>query len=263
VTASGPGADLGHGGERGRDPAAARPRARLGAWSGNLCSSSDRARHGLTARPRGGAMLRRLVTLSKATGRCSCGPSARPLQTHRLGGQQAGLDSGGCMAGVDACITPDGEVTCPYMTAAAGNVRTAASPPSGRARRSCSRCATGQLGGRCGAANSATCGGCRCRAYAHRRRAGGGPRLHLRTHRRAARRRPLVWSEPPVPPRGIPVAFIRGKVGVASGLRAPPGARSSPPADGRGGQGGPRAAFSAVASDSWSSHPRNSGAPTP
>jgi radical SAM protein with 4Fe4S-binding SPASM domain len=131
---------------------------------------------------------------------------------------EAGLDSGGCMAGVDYCrITPEGDVTpCPYMTAVAGNVRQGGftrvwqSSPLLESLRDPAR-----LGGRCGACEyRELCGGCRCRAYAHTGDLlAEDPGCTYLPTGVPLDQRPLVWSPAArVRLERIPIAFIRGKV---------------------------------------------------
>lgn len=99
--------------------------------------------------------------------RSKCAPQYKQL-SYEMG--RGGLESGGCMAGVDYCrITPEGNVTpCPYMDVVAGNVRAAGFravwEESGVLRdlRNVEK-----LKGRCGACEfNELCGGCRCRAFA-------------------------------------------------------------------------------------------------
>ena len=195
---------------------------RLGAWSFNLYFIVQTGRgetmHELSPE-RGEAMLRRLVTLQQQYRpmlvRAKCAPHFKRIAYEE---GEAGLDSGGCMAGVDYCrITPDGDVTpCPYMTAVAGNVR-----EGGFARvwresellRSLRDPAL--LGGRCGACEfRELCGGCRCRAYAHTGDVlAEDPGCTYVPTGVALDERPLVWSaEARARLERIPISFIRGKV---------------------------------------------------
>ena len=195
---------------------------RLGAWSFNLYflvrTGRGETMHEL-APARAEAMLARLVGLQREYRpmlvRAKCAPHFKRIAYEQ---GEAGLESGGCMAGVDYCrITPEGDVTpCPYMTAVAGNVREGGfaavwnDSPLLRSLRD-----PALLGGRCGACEyRELCGGCRCRAYA----ATGdvlaedpgctylptGVPLPLL---------PLSWSpEARARLERIPIAFIRGKV---------------------------------------------------
>jgi radical SAM protein with 4Fe4S-binding SPASM domain len=99
--------------------------------------------------------------------RAKCAPHFKRI-AYEMG--VGGLESGGCMAGIQYCrITPEGEVTpCPYMTLSAGNIRNQrfrdiwqTSPTLEQLRD------VHQLKGRCGQCEfNRLCGGCRCRAYA-------------------------------------------------------------------------------------------------
>ena len=196
---------------------------RLGAWSFNLYFLVQTGRgetmHELSPL-RGEAMLRRLVTLQQQYRpmlvRAKCAPHFKRIAYEE---GEAGLDSGGCMAGVDYCrITPDGDVTpCPYMTAVAGNVRDEGGftrvwqeSPLLQSLRD-----TSLLGGRCGACEfRELCGGCRCRAYAHTGDVlAEDPGCTYVPTGVPLEERPLVWS-PAARARleRIPIAFIRGKV---------------------------------------------------
>jgi radical SAM protein with 4Fe4S-binding SPASM domain len=195
---------------------------RLGAWSFNLYFLVQTGRgetmHEL-APERTEAMLRRLVTLQQRYRpmlvRAKCAPHFKRIAFEE---GEAGLESGGCMAGVDYCrITPDGDVTpCPYMTAVAGNVRDGGftrvwnESPLLASLRDASR-----LGGRCGACEyRELCGGCRCRAYA----ATGDvlaedPGCTYVPTGIPLAERPLAWSAAArARLERIPIAFIRGKV---------------------------------------------------
>ena len=119
-------------------------------------------------------MDRRLVDLVHAQERyrpmlvrSKCAPQFKRI-AHQEG--LAGLESGGCMAGVDYCrITPGGKVTpCPYMDVVAGNVREQSFTEVWRGSEVLRRLRDpGELKGRCGACEyKELCGGCRCRAYA-------------------------------------------------------------------------------------------------
>jgi radical SAM protein with 4Fe4S-binding SPASM domain len=195
---------------------------RLGAWSFNLYFLVQTGRgetmHEL-APARTEAMLRQLVTLQQRYRpmlvRAKCAPHFKRIAYEE---GEPGLESGGCMAGVDYCrITPDGEITpCPYMTASAGNVRDGGfttiwnDSPLLASLRDVTR-----LEGRCGACEfRELCGGCRCRAYA----ATGDvlaedPGCTYVPTGVPLDERPLVWS-PAARARleRIPIAFIRGKV---------------------------------------------------
>src|ERR1044072_9805721 len=118
-------------------------------------------------------MLRRLVGLPQQYRpmlvRAKCAPDFKRIAYEE---GEAGLDSGGCMAGVDYCrITPDGDVTpCPYMTAVAGNVREAGGFTHvwQEAPRLAPLCDASILGGRCVACEFRDlCGGSRGRPHAH------------------------------------------------------------------------------------------------
>jgi len=99
--------------------------------------------------------------------RSKCAPQYKQI-AYAAG--RGGLESGGCMAGVDYVrITPNGDVTpCPYMDAVAGNVLDdsfadiwSGSPVLTDLRE------RSNLKGRCGSCEfNELCGGCRCRAYA-------------------------------------------------------------------------------------------------
>jgi radical SAM protein with 4Fe4S-binding SPASM domain len=99
--------------------------------------------------------------------RSKCAPQYKQI-AYAAG--RGGLESGGCMAGVDyARITPNGDVTpCPYMNVVAGNVLDtpfadiwSTSPVLSDLRDKA------HLKGRCGSCEfNELCGGCRCRAYA-------------------------------------------------------------------------------------------------
>jgi radical SAM protein with 4Fe4S-binding SPASM domain len=99
--------------------------------------------------------------------RSKCAPHFKRIAYEKGVG---GLESGGCMAGIQYCrITPEGDVTpCPYMELAAGNVRSQSfgdiwetSPILLQLRD------PNRLKGRCGTCEfNRLCGGCRCRAYA-------------------------------------------------------------------------------------------------
>ncbi len=195
---------------------------RLGAWSFNLYflvrTGRGESMHEL-APARAEAMLGRLVTLQQRYRpmlvRAKCAPHFKRIAYEQ---GEAGLDSGGCMAGVDYCrITPEGDVTpCPYMTAVAGNVREGGlaavwegSPLLASLRD------PARLGGRCGACEFRDlCGGCRCRAYA----ATGDPLAEdpgctYVPSGVPLDERPLAWSEGARTRLDrIPIAFIRGKV---------------------------------------------------
>ena len=115
------------------------------------------------------AMLARLVGLQREYRpmlvRAKCAPHFKRIAYEQ---GEAGLESGGCMAGTEYCrITPEGDVTpCPYMTAVAGNVRDGGfaavwnDSPLLRSLRDPTA-----LRGRCGACEYRDlCGGCRCRS---------------------------------------------------------------------------------------------------
>jgi radical SAM protein with 4Fe4S-binding SPASM domain len=195
---------------------------RLGAWSFNLYFIVQTGRgetmHELSPQ-RGEAMLRRLVTLQQEYRpmlvRAKCAPHFKRIAYEE---GEAGLESGGCMAGVDYCrITPEGDVTpCPYMTAVAGNVREGGFAPVWRESallRSLRDPAL--LGGRCGACEyRELCGGCRCRAYAHTGDVlAEDPGCTYVPTGVPLDERPLVWSaEARARLERIPISFIRGKV---------------------------------------------------
>jgi AdoMet-dependent heme synthase len=195
----------------------------FGAWSFNLYflvkTGRGETMHELSA-ARTEAMLGQLVGLQERYRpmlvRAKCAPHFKRIAYEQ---GEAGLESGGCMAGTEYCrITPEGDVTpCPYMTAVAGNVRAAGGftavwrdAPLLRDLRN-----PGRLGGRCGACEYAElCGGCRCRAYA----ATGDPLAEdpACTYQPTGvplETRPLAWSpEARARLERIPIAFIRGKV---------------------------------------------------
>jgi len=196
--------------------------AGLGAWSFNLFflvrTGRGESLHELSP-ARMEATLRRLVALQQRYRpmlvRAKCAPHFKRIAWED---GEAGLDSGGCMAGVDYCrITPDGEVTpCPYMTASAGNVRVEGfTAVWERSPLLLSLRDAGRLGGRCGACEFRDlCGGCRCRAYA----ATGDvlaedPGCTYVPTGVPLDERPLVWSDAArARLERIPIAFIRGKV---------------------------------------------------
>ncbi len=98
--------------------------------------------------------------------RAKCAPHFKQL-AYEMG--KPGMESGGCMAGIDYCrITPAGNVTpCPYMPVVAGNARESGltrvwqQSPVLRALRDLDR-----MKGKCGICDFRDlCGGCRCRAY--------------------------------------------------------------------------------------------------
>ncbi|HVS01729.1 MAG TPA: radical SAM protein [Thermoanaerobaculia bacterium] len=194
----------------------------LGAWSFNLYFLVRTGRgEGMTELPaaRMEEILARLVALQEAYRpmlvRAKCAPHFKRI-AYQAG--EAGLESGGCMAGVDYCrITPEGDVTpCPYMTAVAGNVRHGGftaiwrDAPLLQALRDPER-----LGGRCGACEFRDlCGGCRCRAYA----ATGDPLAEdpgctWQPTGVPLPEMPLAWSDDArARLERIPIAFIRGKL---------------------------------------------------
>jgi AdoMet-dependent heme synthase len=147
--------------------------------------------------------------------RAKCAPQFKRIAWQR---GQAGLESGGCMAGTQYCrITPEGDVTpCPYMTAVAGNVRALSfreiwlgSPLLASLRN------PARLGGRCGACEfRELCGGCRCRAFA----ATGDvlaedPGCPHQPSGRALEEAPVAWSAAArARLERIPIAFIRSRV---------------------------------------------------
>ena len=195
----------------------------LGAWSFNLyflvATGRGETMHELSPE-RTEAMLGQLVGLQERYRpmlvRAKCAPQFKRIAYEQ---GEAGLESGGCMAGTEYCrITPEGDVTpCPYMTAVAGNVRdpggfTAVwrNAPLLRDLRDPER-----LGGRCGACEYRDlCGGCRCRAYA----ATGDvlaedPACTYEPTGVPLAAAELVWSpEARARLERIPIAFIRGKV---------------------------------------------------
>ena len=195
---------------------------RLGAWSFNLYflvrTGRGESMHELPPE-KSEAMLRRLVALQQRYRpmlvRAKCAPHFKRIAYEE---GEAGLESGGCMAGVDYCrITPEGDVTpCPYMTAVAGNVREGGfthvwqEAPLLASLRDPER-----LGGRCGACEFRDlCGGCRCRAYANTGDVlAEDPGCTYVPTGVPLDVRPLVWS-PAARARleRIPIAFIRGKV---------------------------------------------------
>jgi AdoMet-dependent heme synthase len=147
--------------------------------------------------------------------RAKCAPQFKRIAWQR---GEAGLESGGCMAGTQYCrITPEGDVTpCPYMTASAGNVRESSfreiwhSSPLLLSLRDPER-----LGGRCGACEfRELCGGCRCRAFA----ASGDvlaedPACPYQPTGVPLEEAPLIWSEVArARLERIPIAFIRSRV---------------------------------------------------
>jgi AdoMet-dependent heme synthase len=74
-----------------------------------------------------------------------------------------------CPCGVQYCrITPEGKVTpCPYLPAAAGDLRRQGFAEIWRESELFARLRAGELGGKCGRCEyRAVCGGCRARAYA-------------------------------------------------------------------------------------------------
>ena len=195
----------------------------LGAWSFNLYflvkTGRGETMHELSPE-RTEAMLGHLVGLQRQYRpmlvRAKCAPHFKRIAYEQ---GEAGLESGGCMAGTDYCrITPEGDVTpCPYMTAVAGNVRAAGGftavwndAPLLRDLRDLTR-----LGGRCGACEYRDlCGGCRCRAYA----ATGDPLAEDPACTYLPTGAPLAVPELAWSPEArarlerIPIAFIRGKV---------------------------------------------------
>jgi radical SAM protein with 4Fe4S-binding SPASM domain len=195
----------------------------LGAWSFNLYflvkTGRGETMHELGPE-RSEAMLRRLVGLQQRYRpmlvRAKCAPHFKRIAYEQ---GEAGLESGGCMAGTEYCrITPEGDVTpCPYMTAVAGNVR----DPGGFAAvwndaplllslRDAER-----LGGRCGACEYRDlCGGCRCRAYAATGDVlAADPGCTYQPTGVPLAAQPLRWS-PEARARldRIPIAFIRTRV---------------------------------------------------
>jgi radical SAM protein with 4Fe4S-binding SPASM domain len=194
----------------------------LGAWSFNLYflvrTGRGEAMHEL-APERAEAMLSRLVALQREYRpmlvRAKCAPHFKRIAYEQ---GEAGLDSGGCMAGTEYCrITPEGDVTpCPYMTAVAGNVREGGftavwnESPLLRSLRD-----PDLLDGRCGACEyRELCGGCRCRAYA----ATGDvlaedPGCTYLPRGVPLAAQPIRWSpEARARLERIPIAFIRNKV---------------------------------------------------
>ncbi len=193
-----------------------------GVWSFNLYflvrSGRGRELHELTTEATE-AMLTDLVQAQERYKpmlvRSKCAPQFKRI-AYEAG--RAGLESGGCMAGVDYCrITPGGEVTpCPYMDLVAGNVREQSlaevwqgSPVLQRLRD------LDQLKGRCGACEyKELCGGCRCRAYAELGDYLGEDTAcpHVPTGRTLDMGE-VVWSaEARARLERIPIAFIRGKL---------------------------------------------------
>jgi radical SAM protein with 4Fe4S-binding SPASM domain len=190
----------------------------LGAWSFNLYflvkTGRGETMHELSPE-RTEAMLGDLVRLQERYRpmlvRAKCAPHFKRIAYEQ---GEAGLESGGCMAGTDYCrITPEGDVTpCPYMTAVAGNVRDPGGftavwneAPLLRDLRD-----PGRLGGRCGACEYRDlCGG-----YA----ATGDPLAEDPACTYQPTGVPLampelVWSaEARARLDRIPIAFIRGKL---------------------------------------------------
>jgi radical SAM protein with 4Fe4S-binding SPASM domain len=195
----------------------------LGAWSFNLYflvkTGRGETMHELSPE-RTEKMLGQLVGLQERYRpmlvRSKCAPHFKRIAYEQ---GEAGLESGGCMAGTEYCrITPEGDVTpCPYMTAVAGNVRDAGGftavwrdSPLLHDLRDPQR-----LGGRCGACEYRDlCGGCRCRAYA----ATGDvlaedPACTYQPTGVPLASAALTWSpEARARLERIPIAFIRGKV---------------------------------------------------
>jgi radical SAM protein with 4Fe4S-binding SPASM domain len=146
---------------------------RRGAWSFNLYFLVQTGRgHQMNdlSPQRTHAALAQMVDLQEdfkpMLVRSKCAPQYKQI-AYAAG--RGGLESGGCMAGVDyARITPNGDVTpCPYMEVVAGNVLDSSfadiwstSPVLSDLRD------TARLKGRCGSCEfNELCGGCRCRAY--------------------------------------------------------------------------------------------------
>jgi radical SAM protein with 4Fe4S-binding SPASM domain len=157
--------------------------------------------------------------------RSKCAPQFKRI-AHQEG--LAGLESGGCMAGVDYCrITPTGAVTpCPYMGVVAGNVRQQSLTEIWQDSQVLKRLRDpDELKGRCGSCEyKELCGGCRCRAHA-----GFGDYLaedpacpHVPTGVPLDNHQ-VVWSEEAQARLDrIPISFIRGKLqkGIESYARA-------------------------------------------
>jgi len=196
----------------------------LGAWSFNLyfLVQTGRGQQMNDLSPqRTHAMLENLAELQDRCRpmlvRSKCAPQFKQI-AYQMG--KGGLESGGCMAGVEYCrITPEGNVTpCPYMTVIAGNVLERSfteiwqTSPVFRELRDLH-----QLKGRCGRCEfKELCGGCRCRAYA-----ASGDYLQedpACTYQpdgngRLLRAEGIVWAEAArARLERIPIAFIRNKV---------------------------------------------------
>lgn len=196
----------------------------LGAWSFNLyfLVQTGRGQQMNDLSPqRTHAMLENLAELQDRCRpmlvRSKCAPQFKQI-AYQMG--KGGLESGGCMAGVEYCrITPEGNVTpCPYMTVVAGNVLERSfteiwqTSPVFRELRDLH-----QLKGRCGRCEfKELCGGCRCRAYA-----ASGDYLQedpACTYQpdgngRLLRAEGIVWAEAArARLERIPIAFIRNKV---------------------------------------------------
>lgn len=196
----------------------------LGAWSFNLyfLVQTGRGQQMNALSPqRTHAMLENLAELQDRCRpmlvRSKCAPQFKQI-AYEMG--KGGLESGGCMAGVEYCrITPEGNVTpCPYMTVIAGNVLERSfteiwqTSPVFRELRDLH-----QLKGRCGRCEfKELCGGCRCRAYA-----ASGDYLQedpACTYQpdgngRLLRAEGIVWAEAArARLERIPIAFIRNKV---------------------------------------------------
>lgn len=196
----------------------------LGAWSFNLyfLVQTGRGQQMNDLSPqRTHAMLENLAELQDRYRpmlvRSKCAPQFKQI-AYEMG--KGGLESGGCMAGVEYCrITPEGNVTpCPYMTVIAGNVLERSfteiwqTSPVFRELRDLH-----QLKGRCGRCEfKELCGGCRCRAYA-----ASGDYLQedpACTYQpdgngRLLRAEGIVWAEAArARLERIPIAFIRNKV---------------------------------------------------
>jgi len=147
---------------------------RRGAWSFNLyflVQTGRGQKMNDLAPQRTHEALRRMIDLQEVYKpmlvRSKCAPQYKQI-AYAAG--RGGLESGGCMAGVEyARITPGGDVTpCPYMSVVAGNVLETSftdvwtSSPVLTDLRD-----TSKLKGRCGACEfNELCGGCRCRAFA-------------------------------------------------------------------------------------------------
>lgn len=145
-----------------------------GAWSFNLyflVQTGRGQKMNDLAPQRTHEALRRMIDLQEAYKpmlvRSKCAPQYKQIAYAEGRG---GLESGGCMAGIEyARITPGGDVTpCPYMSVVAGNVLETSfsdvwtSSPVLTDLRD-----TSKLKGRCGACEfNELCGGCRCRAFA-------------------------------------------------------------------------------------------------